>query len=537
MLCSLLGADMGRKRELLDRRGFLRAVVAAAIAGRTKGVVADTVPLKKVGRSLVPEQPSGAPNYWCTWAAQNYMYGHNLSELDPKVLEGESGSKLAHEAMTGKVLFGDGGWVDGLFPRIRSDLFFLLDDGWETGGTSTFELDTSKFPAFTGTFANRLRKLNGAVQDSGWRGAGLWCRNTPGGDADHRLESLSESAEIKYWKVDIGDPSFNLVRLRNETHIPLTLEHVHGELPVNGDWKKDGRFGSQPRVSKRMEILRHTDVYRTYDVTSILSLPTTLDRVAQMLKGAEGDSEVHGLLNVEDEVYVAAVMGCTMGVMRHPLTGLRPGEDVDLFFNGSRQAKKRMDEVVRALRWQRIALPFSPGLGSVELSDEILTDIWLFEEGQTWQRELIGATVRQGAPACFTRNLRLPEVKVNGDKPFVFAARFPNGAVAIAAQERTQIGDAWYMPASEVTLSVSDAPGPFGVFGNLAALTLISDRQLKGRRILAQDLAGDDAFDISNDVRVLERSLHIPGNVIRQVGLHSATAGDLSAPGLVIAIV
>lgn len=522
---------------MVDRRGFLRTAAAAVIAGRARNVAADTVAFTGIGRNLVPDRPSGAPNYWCTWAAQNYMYGHDLTELDPKVLEGESGNKLAHEAMSGKVLFGDGGWVNDFFRRVRSDLFFLLDDGWETGGTSTFELNTAKFPAFTGTFADRLRKLNLAVQDSGWRGAGLWCRNTPGGDADHRLESLSESAEIKYWKIDMGDPSFNLVRLRNETRIPLTLEHVHGEPPVNGDWKKDGRFGSQTRASRRMEILRHTDVYRTYDVTSILSLPTTLDRVAQMLKGAEGDSEIHGLLNVEDEVYVAAAMGCTMGVMRYPLTGLRPGEDVDLFFNGSRQVKKRMDEVVRALRWQRLAPPFSPGLGSVELSDEILTDTWLFEEGQTWQSELVGSTVRQGAPACITRNLRLPEVRANGVKPFVFAARFPNGAIAIAVQERTQIGRAWYMPDCEVNLSVSDAPGPFGVFGYFTALTLMSDRPLQGRRILAQDLAGDEAFDISNEVQVSGKSLHIPGKVIRQVGLHNATAGDISAPGLVIAIV
>ena len=67
-----------------------------------------------------------------------------------------------------------------------------------------------------------------------------------------------------------------------------------------------------------MEILQHTDVYRTYDVTSILSLPTTLDRLAEMLKGAEGHSEVRGLMNVEDEVYVAAAMGCTMGIHAAP---------------------------------------------------------------------------------------------------------------------------------------------------------------------------------------------------------------------------
>ena len=185
--------------------------------------------------------------------------------------------------------------------------------------------------------------------------------------------------------------------------------------------------------------------------------------------------EVHGLLNVEDEVYVAAAMGCTMGIMRHPLTRLRPGEDVDLFFNGPRKAKRRMDEVVRAVRWQRIAPPFSPGLSSVKISEDVLTDTWIFERGQTWQSEIIGVTVRQGAPACITRNIGLPEVKSKGDKPFVIASRFPNGAVAIAVQERTQVGKAWYMPACDVTLSVSDAPGPFGVFGYFDGLTLIFD--------------------------------------------------------------
>jgi hypothetical protein len=223
--------------------------------------------------------------------------------------------------------------------------------------------------------------------------------------------------------------------------------------------------------------------------------------------------------------------------MRHPLTGLRPGEDADLFFNGQRQPKKRMDEVVRAARWQRIAPPFSAGIGSVNVSDEILTDTWKFDRGQTWQSEIVGATVRQGAPACMARNIGLPEVKTKGEKPFVWATRFPNGAVAIAAQERTHVGNAWYMPASEVTLSVSDAPGPFGVFGYFEELTLNLDWSLVGKRILAQDLAGDEARDISNEVQVRERSLLIPGKVIRRVGLHNATTNDLSSPGLVISIV
>jgi hypothetical protein len=228
----------------MNRRKFLGTMAAATIASRAMSVPGRLFNAHGTGRTLVPAKPSGAPNYWCTWAAQNYMYGHDLAKLDPEILEGDSGNRIAHNSMSEKTLFGDDGWANDFFPRVRSDLFFLLDDGWESGGTSTFEINVEKFPSFTGSPGERLLKLNRAVQERGWRGAGLWCRNTPGGDADYQLESLSASAEIKYWKIDIGDPAFNLIRLRNVSHIPLTLEHVHGEAPVNGNWKVDGRFGA-----------------------------------------------------------------------------------------------------------------------------------------------------------------------------------------------------------------------------------------------------------------------------------------------------
>ena len=519
----------------MNRRRFLTASMATAIAPAFTGFARGAEAGQPSGRNLVPAQPSGAPHYWCTWAVQNYRYGHDLRNLDAAILEGDSGGDLARHAMTEENVFAKTGWAQLFYPKIRNDLFFLLDDGWETGGTATFELDATKFPSFGGTASERLSRLNNVVRDSGWRGAALWCRNTPEGERVRRLEDLSDSAEIRYWKIDIGDPAFDLVRLRNETHIPLTLEHVHGELPVNGDWHRDGRFGPQPWDSRRMTILRNTDVYRTYDVTSILSLPTTLDRLAAMLAGAEGHPEMRVLLNVEDEVYVAAVMGCTMGVMRHPLTGMRPGADADLFFNGSRQPKKRLDEVVRALRWQRIAPPFSPGQGTVSIDNETLIDNWHFEPAQTWQKDLVGATVYQGAPARMARNMPLPVVHAQSDKPFVFAARFPNGAIAVAAQERTRSGKAWYMPQCDVTLPMSDAPGPFGVFGNFGSLTMVFDKPLRGKRILAQDLAGDEAFDITDSVQISGNTLHLSGAVIQTAGLRHATPGDLSAPGLVIA--
>jgi hypothetical protein len=486
---------------------------------------------------LIPQKTSQAPNYWCTWAAQNYTFGQKQNSIDIALLEGETGNQLAHNAMNEIALLGQGGWASSFYPEVREDLYLLLDDGWQAGGTATFQLDPAKFPSFKEASAGRLQALNREIESMGWRGAALWCRNTPGGDADYGLERQSSDAGIAYWKIDIGDPTFNLVRTRDSARFPLTLEHVHGESPVNGDWKIDGRFGSQAWDSRRMEILKNTDVYRTYDVTSILSLPTTLDRVSELLKGAAGHPEMRSLLNVEDEVYVAAVLGCTMGVMRHPLHGPRPGNDPDLFFNGPRKAKSRMDEVVRALRWQRIAPPFSTGIGHFMSDDEILTDSWTFASGETWQHELVGSTVQQSAPASIARNLEIPKVGTRGDRPFIFAARFPNGAVAVGAQERTLTHKAWFMPACEVTLNVNDAPGPFGIFGEFERLTLRFAKRPHGKRCIAQDLAGDDPIDISDQVERDGTCIHLGGDLLRRVGLRNSTPGDLSSPGLVLALI
>jgi hypothetical protein len=92
------------------------------------------------------------------------------------------------------------------------------------------------------------------------------------------------------------------------------------------------------------------------------------------------------------------------------------------------------------------------------------------------------------------------------------------------------------MPGCDVSLVASDARGPFGVFGYFDNLSIIFDRPLQGKQIVAQDLAGDEAIDISRSVQIRENTLRIPGEVIRNVGLSHATPGDLSAPGMVIAV-
>src|SRR5882757_1051104 len=109
----------------INRRRFLAASMATAIAPAIPSLAQSAELARRQGTSLVPATPSGAPNYWCTWALQNYMYGHDLHELDASLLEGDSGANLARTAMTEENVFTKTGWAESFYPKIRKDLFFL----------------------------------------------------------------------------------------------------------------------------------------------------------------------------------------------------------------------------------------------------------------------------------------------------------------------------------------------------------------------------------------------------------------------------
>lgn len=83
----------------------------------------------------------------------------------------------------------------------------------------------------------------------------------------------------------------------------------------------------------------------------------------------------------------------------------------------------------------------------------------------------------------------------------------------------------------EVIVHAGDAPGPFGVFGEFEQLTLAFDKARGDKRVLAQDLAGDEPIDITSRVEFKSTMLHISGSLLREVGLRNRTPGDLSSPG------
>jgi hypothetical protein len=517
--------------------------------------------------SLIPDSPGKTPSYWCTWGAQNYA-------ADEKALAaatGLEGHSIAADRLTERNMFGSDGWAQTAFRKVRPDLYVVYDVGWDVEAGVHFdnerwrlgslEVAASKFPSANGTPAERLRRLNEMTKAAGWRGAGLWVAAQPYGDgkegkacSDSETESFfrerlrwSKDAGIEYWKVDYGrrnNPGFRrmLTRLGREEAPGLWIEHSRGGGPLNDeecpwdvkDYTGKGNFtawGNGSVLRRSAELVSFSQVFRTYDVTPHLSIPTTLERVAQLLAEFSGRTEAAGLLNCEDEVYIGAVLGTAVGVMRHPgwkdpqLTGYDPLE-----------LRARSDEVVRAVRWQRISPAFGVGATTVTLDEARLDDTWTFRSGDTWARWVVGRTVVQSAPARVARNMPLPEIRGN-IRPYVIASRNPNGAVSVATLPRISSERGFYHPLVDVTLDVHTLDAPVGVFGSYRSLVLRFPGDVSGRRVLAQDLAGDEAIDITGQVVCQGREITIDGKLIDRIGRLDATPGDLSEPGLVVKFV
>ena len=510
-------------------------LLAFANAGRAEVASAE--------RSLVPEKPGATPDYFCTWNVQGFACSY-------------SGPSPQADAMVEANLFGKSanqGWLD-FYPEVRGDLIFLLDDacdfpiggGRDAPQRGSVELDATRFPSFTGTPAERLEKLNRAVQARGWRGLGIWICNSrnrlPGQEKiesdDYWKERLewSQKAGVLYWKVDwgIGERGRPLWKFRMTPQVYTVAPDVWIEFAS----------GIEP------------DVYRTYDVGVTVSISETIRRIGEFLN--KRDEKDRRLINCEDEVFIGAALGCHYGIMRHPLHDPMPNEKPDHVFPvGYRDLKHRMDEITRAVRWHRLAQPFAKDSTAI-VDTQMLTDFKC-----------------KPAPARIARGgIVLPEVKMPdaGEPPFVVCARHPEGEIAITTAARKLEANGkpkLVFPLADVAIDAGDFTRPIGIFGEYASLTLLTPADLVGKRILAQDLAGNTPVDITSEVqfiprRVSERRLIIspklkelgpgasgvgydlggkilsegrlviPGAVLRRVGLMNAKPGDVSDPGLVL---
>ena len=448
---------------------------------------------------------------------------------------------LTHEA-----LFGQHGWCHTLYPRVRGDLIFTICDGWELPDTQQGHaplnvglfgsqvLDPGKFPGYGNTPVERLKTYADNVKAAGWKGAGLWIcaqedaahRPATGFDREYWIERIlwSKYAGITYWEIDWGTLYNNLEWRRfisdtvNELYPELVVEHITGIGGLN-DEQNSGRV--TPAFNKlSAQVASFSDVFRTYDVTTQLTNATTLDRVGELLRDAyvlKGDAL--GLMCAEDQVYINASLGLTSMVFRHNRN----------FSN--------TDEVARAMRWNRIAPAYEISAYETSLSEEYLSDDWEFRDGDTWYSNVTGKTIVQKAPAVIARGIGLASVSVSGgDKPFVTAARNPNGAISVATFGRTHGRTHTDELRADMTLPAGDLTGLVGVFGYYNTLTLSFQQDLTGKRVLAQDLLADKAEDITGRVQIDGCNLTLTGALIDEIGLSAATEGDTSRPGLVLQI-
>ena len=468
--------------------------------------------------SLVPAIADTSPDYFCTWNIQGYYASYEKGT--------QTGSQK--DAVQESQMFGKGRYQDwlGQYPKVRQDLYFLMDEGWDLPDED-IQVLPARFPSYAaGTQPENFQSLSDAVKKSGWRGLGLWMRADSKTDAfwTQRMDWM-QAGGVAYWKVDYGNQSRDeawrrhLTELGRRTAPGLTIETAL--IPHAITWG---------------------DTYRTYDVDTLLSIPQTLSRVVGELN-FKAEPPAKGLVNCEDEVYLGAALGCCYGVMRHSFAGNLPNGRQDFVFPPlTRDLKRCTDEVVRAVRWHRIAPAFAVGANPLATSPEQLTDNWIFQKDESW-RIAAGQQLSVAAPAAVTRGLPLPQVTaVSGSiQPFVVASRYPNGAVAVATLGRTLCPSSadreWITgEVADVTLQVGRYSGPIGIFGRYHSLTLVFDKSMAGRRLLMQDLAGNVPQNVTRLVHISGEHLTIPGALIDRIGRSAATPGDKSDPGLVLVI-
>jgi hypothetical protein len=500
--------------------------------------------------NLVPAAPCTSPNYWCTWSAQGIASQQQKAE-DHARRDGplSDPTSLERHAMDEKMLFEDPGVADHGFEAVRGELWFVVDDGWDVpyqtpksiqidGNTldnpafGRIEPDPGKFPSCRGTPTERLKCLNEKLQALGWRGIGLWIACSPPGNPVYneaawkafyrqRLQSCHE-AGVGLWKVDWGARSSDLgfrkmlTDLAHEVAPGLIIENCVSQGPffTRSNEEEGGRA-----------LLAFSDLFRTYDV--VMPAATTAARCEMLLQSPQGRGQ--GLLNVEGELAIAAGLGCTVAVTQHPIWDVQIERDL-----------------TRLIHWDRCAPPYGAGLNGVIASDHVNIDHravttalpdWIALPARACHAlSADGHDLTQSAPAVLARGLPLPEVRCEGEWPFVFANRNPNGCLAIAteARELANAGRVW--PQADITIQADAGNRPIGVFGVYRSLTLVLNQPLGARRIWAQDLAEKQAVDLTGLAKIFGNRISLSGQILSRISTSKPDGTGQKAIGLIMVL-
>lgn len=498
-------------------------------------------------------------SYFCTWQSQKFSRSKN-QQL--------SNEKQIRDYLTEETTFGKNGTAS-VYPKLKKDLIFLIDDGWDVeyglhmgrnrDKFGSLIVNEERFPSCFGKPEERLKKLNELVIKSGWKGLGIWiCANACGETKAERLNPdearkywrerilWCKYAGVLYWKVDWGyyERSDTFRRMLNEIadeeYPELLIEHAGCVQALNGveinspDSNDSGLFMEWNNEHTHwLNILSFSKVFRTYDVINQLSVPTTLDRVYNTLRLGYENNTSNCVLNCEDEVYIGAVLGLNLGIMRSSLW-----EPVLPEINDPTQYRNRITEVTRAMHWM---MYFAPAMGvnevHIKACDELLTDSHNCDE-KIFSGKYAGKKVLQSAPAVIARGCVLPYVEyLEDEKPFIIASRNKTGAYSVASLYRKTGQNLYRTPLAQTTLFIDTPHTEVGIFGYHGKIILKYPDLINNYRIFMQDLASDNAEDITDQVDISGNRILIDGKIIERIGTSSNKSGDISEPGVVIKLI
>ena len=492
--------------------------------------------LKNTDINLIPKDGPVTGSYSCTWWNQ-------CSAASALGLTGEALSPW-RDALNCEALFDREDLFHPVPSECRSNLIFLLDDGWDvpigTAGSDndrhffgSVNPDKVKFARYGDTPVQRLKGISEAVKALGYAGVGLWISPQEYAEEEYKASSSEEywstragwchEAGVLYWKVDWGlydydDGYRQLISECAHRCAPgLLVEHAVVQKPLSHNHGDKEKFLSD-RAARVRRQMTFCDVNRTYDVLEPFDEVCTLQRIHELLLCADEEPAIpcRGLINAENLYNICAALGCNTGIMNYN------------------------EDAKACVLWQRLAPAFGIREGEYQCSEESLTDSRFFASEICEWAPCRALTVEESAPAVMARGCPLPEVSSIGSyAPFVTASKNPKtGAYSVATIRRTVDPNPYMYFLADVTVKDADVSAPVGIFGIFNSLTVEFNAPLpENAKILCQDMLGKSAVDITKLVEIKERSLTLDGKDMRYFGLRERGHNNKSTPSIIIKIV
>ncbi len=472
-------------------------------------------------------------NYLCTWETQESVAEHfNASGVNIPARQ--------RNVMNDEMLFRSDSLYHLVPLKYRAGIFFLLDDGWDVPYNTDNQIssvmfgsvipDEEKFPNYGNTPTEKLKTLSEKIKNLGYAGLGLWISPQIAFEKeDATLDDAKKywteraiwcrDAGVRYWKVDWGKHAFNREYLEMMTECvkenapDLLIEHALGGGPFIAPFSPD-----EQKAKDMVNIFEVSDYFRTYDVLEPFIDDVSLLRLDCIFSNADKSnmkSGVKGCINIESSPIIAAGLCVNMGIMYG-------GGNVDA-----------------AISWQRMAPPMSIFEADYVKSKRRLTDYKYGDVRPVNWTDFYDRVLEISAPAITARGTKLPLVEEMDEPPFVMAScHTTTKAYTVATLHRVIDPNNHLIVPADIIIYPEEITAPMGIFGYYKTLTAEFNTEIpENVKVFAQCMLDDEAFEITDKVKIENNKLILDGKLLRLWGRSKDALGYKEDPAVAIQIV